>query len=500
MPLDTDACWRALETRDARFDGRFFIAVRSTGIYCRPICPAPRPKRENVLILPCAAAAQEAGFRPCLRCRPESAPGSAAWHGTTTTVRRALRLIDEGALDRGSVGALAARLGVGERHLRRLFGEHLGASPLAVAATRRLLLAKKLIDETALPMTQVALAAGYSSVRRFNHVVRESYGRTPGELRSTRGAGRAGRSGDAIEIKMPYRPPLALPELLDFLALRAIPGVEEVAEGAYRRTLRTPEGAAFVEVRADEARPQLIATLRLPSARGLGEIQSKLARLFDLSAEPDVISGALATSKATPARMKKKLRTLPGLRVPGCVCGFELAVRAILGQQVSVRGASTLAGRLVSRFGEPVDPSLERPTGTTLTHLFPLPEIIASADLASIGLPEARAEAIRALARAISQGELVLDGSGDPEKVREALLGLRGIGPWTASYIGMRALGDPDAFPSGDLVLRQAMRPARADIADKQALPTARALDRASETWRPWRAYAALYLWASAAD
>jgi AraC family transcriptional regulator of adaptative response / DNA-3-methyladenine glycosylase II len=501
MPLDHDVCYRALETRDERFDGRFFIGVRTTGIYCRPICPALRPKRKNCVFLPCAAAAQEAGFRPCLRCRPEAAPGTPAWNGTSTTVTRALRLIEDGALDREGVPNLATRLGVGERHLRRLFTEHIGASPLSVAHTRRLLFAKKLIDETALPMTELAHAAGFRSLRRFNGAIQETYGRSPSTLRRRAPGTRSTRSDDstrsrgasAIRLRLGYRPPLEWDALLAFFALRAIPGVEEVCDGRYRRTLRTAQGHGSIEVApakapAGKARaadtPSLEARLWLPSAASLAEIHDRLRRLFDLSAEPRVIAERLGTD----ALLRRSIARRPGLRVPGCWDGFELAVRAILGQQVSVKGASTLAGRLVERYGERLSPESGNALAGALSHVFPEPARLVRARVESIGLPRARARAISALARAVDSGRIELDGSADPERTREALCELPGIGDWTAQYISMRALGDPDAFPAGDLILQRA--------AGSEAKPLGeRALRERSQSWRPWRSYAVLHLW-----
>jgi AraC family transcriptional regulator of adaptative response / DNA-3-methyladenine glycosylase II len=497
MQLDHDVCYRALETRDARFDGRFFIGVKTTGIYCRPICPAMRPKRKNCVFLPCAAAAQEAGFRPCLRCRPEAAPGTPAWNGTSTTVTRALRLIEDGALDREGVPELATKLGVGERHLRRLFSTHLGASPLSVAHTRRLLFAKKLIDETALPMTELAQAAGFGSLRRFNGAIQETYGRSPSALRkhssaepTTRGDG-----ATALRLRLGHRAPLDWDALVGFLATRAIPGVEEVREGRYLRTFRTAHGHGVMEVaRVDgnqsKARASdgsfLDAQLWFPSAAPLGEIHDRLRRLFDLSAEPSVIAERLGTDPL----LRRSFARRPGLRVPGCWDGFELAVRAILGQQVSVKGASTLAGRLVERFGERLSLDGGQADGTTLSHVFPEPARLARAKIESIGLPGTRARAINALARAVDEQSIRLDGSADPEHTREALCALPGIGDWTAQYISMRALGDPDAMPAGDLILRRA-------AGDGERPLSERALRERSQAWRPWRSYAVLHLWES---
>ncbi len=480
MDLDQDACYRALQTRDARFDGRFFTAVRSTGVYCRPICPAPTPRRENCVFVPCAAAAQEAGFRPCLRCRPEASTGTPAWLGTCATVSRALRLISEGALDCGSVASLAERLGIGERHLRRLFLDHLGAPPLAVAQTRRLLFAKKLIDETPLPMAQIAFAAGFSSIRRFNDSVRASYGRTPTQLRR-RGGSAADRASD-LTLRLPYRPPFDWAAITRFLAPRATSGVEVVAPDAYRRSFCSDGVQGVVEVRPAPGAHHLLAKIRLAAPAPLIDIAERLRRIFDLGADPAVIAAHLRHDP----RLARRLRAASGVRVPGSWDPFELAVRAVLGQQVSVAAATRLARRLVEAYGEP----LRLPGGADpeLHFVFPTPEALAEADPGRLGLPRARAAAIAALARAVAKGELRLDASlGLDEAIRQ-LTALPGIGEWTAHYIAMRACREPDAFPAADLGLRRALgcpgRPA----------PAARVLE-AAEAWRPWRAYAALLLW-----
>ncbi|XXX74072.1 AlkA N-terminal domain-containing protein [Sorangium sp. So ce134] len=483
MRLDEEACYRALETRDLRFDGRFFTGVLSTGIYCRPICPARTPKRERCVFFPSAAAAQEAGYRPCLRCRPEASPGTPAWLGTSALVSRALRLIAEGALDDEDAPALAARLGVGERHLRRLFLRHVGASPLAVAQTRRLLFAKKLLDETALSMTEVALSSGFSSVRRFNDAIRATYARTPRELRrsaSRRGGGAAGGAPD-IALRLPFRPPLDWGALAGFLGARAIPGVESADPGAYRRTVRVAGGHGVVEVRPAPGEPHLLVRLRLPGTEGLIHCAERLRRLFDLGADPDAIAAHLG---ADP-RLAPRVAAMPGVRVPGAWDGFELAVRAILGQQVSVRAATQLAGRLVERHGEPLAVRGGLPEGADgLRFVFPTPAALAAADLADLGVPRARAAAITGLAARVARGEVALDASRGLEETVRALSEVPGVGAWTAHYIAMRALREPDAFPATDLGLRRAL--GGVSGADLLAM---------AEAWRPWRAYAAMLLW-----
>ncbi len=476
-PLDPDVCYRALRTRDARFDGRFFTAVRSTGIYCRPICPARTPRRENCLFLPCAAAAEEAGFRPCLRCRPEASPGTPAWLGTSATVSRGLRLIGEGVLDRGSVGALAARLGIGERHLRRLFLRHLGAGPLAVARTRRVLFAKQLIDETRLPMAEVAYGAGFASIRRFNDAIRRSYGRSPSDLRRARPGG--AEADSAIRLRLPFRPPYPWPQVLRYLAHRATPGVEAVDGQSYVRSLRIGAAVGTLRVELAPGGGQLLARVQLPSATGLIQIAERLRRLFDLAADPSVIGEHLSRDP----RLRPRVAALPGLRLPGAWDGFEVAVRAVLGQQVSVQGATTLAGRLAAERGEALP---EEEAGSGVVRLFPTPESLAESRLRF--LPRTRGAALVELARAVRDGELVLDGAGDPGQILDRLRAIPGVGEWTAQVVAMRALQEPDAFPAGDLFLRKALG------RDGDLASPAQVL-AAAERWRPWRAYAALYLW-----
>ena len=479
MQLDPAVCYRAMRARDARFDGRFFVAVRTTGIYCRPVCPAPTPRRENCTFVPCAAAAEEAGYRACLRCRPEAAPGTPAWQGSSATVTRALRLIEAGALDDAGVDALAAKLGVGDRHLRRLFATHLGSSPHAIAATRRSHYAKQLIDQTAMPMADIAFAAGFASVRRFNDAIRGAFRRPPRALR--RAAQRGRDASDAsIELRLAYRPPYAWNDLLGFLAARAIPGVECVTDGSYRRSFRQDDAIGWLEVGPVPGAHQLLVRIRAIGAPRLIDLARRLRALFDLGAAPDAIAVALRDDAA----LAPALRTAPGIRVPGALDGFELAVRAILGQQVSVRAATTLAGRLVTQFGAKLPDDCLSPLseGGMPTHEFPSAEVLADADVASIGLPTARAAAIRALARSVAGG-LRLEPAADPDAARDALLALPGVGEWTAAYVAMRALREPDAFPSGDLGLRRALGVGAAELA------------RRAEAWRPWRSYAAMLLW-----
>lgn len=480
--LDTRVCDRARLARDARFDGRFFVAVLSTGIYCRPICPSPTARRENVRYFRSAEEAVAAGFRPCLRCRPETAPGTPAWNGTSATVNRALRLISECLPQAETVAGLAERLGVSARHLNRLFRAHLGASPVAVARTRRLHFAKQLISDTDLPMFRVALASGFRSVRRFNDSICELYGRTPSELRRMRPIASHARPDEYV-FRLPYRPPYDWKSLLAFLEGRAIPGVEEVVSGAYRRSFALDGRHGILEVRHEESVHALEARIRFREPLSLLPIVTRLRAMFDLAADTAVIAGLFRRDLL----LGRLVRRYPGLRVPGAWDGFELAVRAILGQQVSVAAASTLAGRIAGKFGE----RLSVPDAGGLTTVFPAAGALAGVRFT--GLPGTRARAIRSLAEAVASGAVTFSLSGTEEETSLAsLTRIRGIGDWTAQYIAMRALRQPDAFPVNDLVLLR--------TAGQGRPMTAAALLRRAEQWRPWRAYAALYLWRAAAD
>jgi len=480
---------RARRSRDPRFDGRFFVAVTSTGIYCRPVCPAPSPRAAHVRYYASAAAAAEAGFRPCLRCRPEAAPGTPAWLGSSAVVRRALALIQDGALDSGSVDALAARVGIGPRHLHRLFVSHVGAPPIAVAQTQRLHFAKRLLDETELPMTQVALAAGYPSLRRFNAAFRDTYDRPPGALRRLRPAGAGRRSGE-LALRLAFRPPYDFDRLLAFLATRAVAGVERVDATGYARTVALDSGAAIVRVerpstgsagRGVAAARSLTLRVSGAPAAALFRLSADARRVFDLAADPAVI----ATAFAGDPLLGPLVRRRPGLRIPGAWDAFECAVRAVLGQQVSVAAGRTLATRLVARAGTRL---LNAEHG--LTHLFPSPAALATADLSGLGLTRAREEALHGLARAVVERRL--DLSAGAEAVIAELRSLRGVGDWTAQYVALRALGEPDAFPAGDLVLRKTV--------GGSAPLSERALAARAASWRPWRAYAVLQLWEDAAS
>ncbi len=478
MDLDPILCRQAMLARDARFDGRFFVAVRSTGIYCRPICPAQHPRAENCIFLPSAAAAQQAGFRPCLRCRPETAPGFGAWRGTSNTVSRALGLIETGALDQDDTGALALRVGVGERHLCRLFMHHLGASPLAVAQARRVLLAKQLLHETDLSMTAVAFAAGFGSVRRFNEVFQSLFGRAPATLRRARGGQAA---GSAITLSLGYRPPYDWAAIIGFLSVRAIPGVETVESETYSRTIEIDGHAGTVAVAHEPSRNRLRATIRFPQLNALPVIVARLRWMFDLAADPDVIGAALSHD----AHLAPLVAARPGLRVPGAWDGFELAIRAIIGQQVTVGAATRLAGRLVREHG-PLFPGTVG--NAALSHLFPRPQALAGAEIS--GMPAARARAITALTSAAAVDPELFERGSDLGASVEKLQAQPGIGEWTAHYIAMRAMREPDAFPAADIGLMRAMD-------DGAGRPTVATLLMRAENWRPWRAYAAIHLWAA---
>ncbi|MEO5679555.1 MAG: Ada metal-binding domain-containing protein [Acidimicrobiales bacterium] len=543
-----EARYRAVLARDARFDGRFCTAVVTTGIYCRPSCPARTPKATNVRFYPCAAAAEEAGFRACKRCRPESAPGDPAWDRRGDVVGRAVRLIADGAAADGGVPGLARRLHVSERHLRRMFVEKLGTGPLQLVMTRRLALARLLLDQTDLPVTEIAFAAGFSSIRRCNDAMARAYGSPPSALRrnATSTSARTPRNGrrpspaysqgqearevgpvsagrdaaemapnqgslapqpppdmparptsgprsrrpraqalpsanpstgtfqegafGALRLRLPARLPFAGAAVLAFLAGHTTPGVEEVVGGTYRRTV---EGGVLA---ATPDATGLTVELRLDDVRRVGPLVVAARRLFDLDGDP----GAVADVLGRDPLLEAALAATPGIRLPGAVDGFETAVRTVLGQQVSVAGATTLAARLVTAFGV----TLAAPEGG-LTALFPDPATLARADLSTLGLTKARADTVRALAAAVADEVLDLSPAADRDKATATLLGLPGVGPWTAALVAARALGDPDALPASDLALR------------RQTGLDARALLARAEAWRPWRSYATFALWAA---
>ena len=490
-PLDHDVCYRALRARDRRFDGTFFVAVHSTGIYCRPICPARPVASAGCTFYGTAAEAETGGYRACFRCRPELAPGLAPMDSTPRLVRSATAAIDAGALDERSgddpaargVEALATTLGVSSRHLRRAMEAELGVTPIAYAQSRRLALAKRLLHDTTLPLTQVAFAAGFGSVRRFNALFKKTFARPPRDVRRSRLATAADVS-DAITLRLDYRPPLAWPALLEFLAGRAIPGVESIEGDEYRRTVRLGEHVGWLSVRsAPDGAPALLARVSTSLVPRLTTVIARLRALFDLDAQPHVIEAHLRTDRLLRPLIDRAL----GLRLPGVFDPFEMAVRAVLGQQVSVKGATTLCGRLVAAFGTPAGLAADAPLG--LHALFPTAAELAevpAATLRTIGLPASRAATIAGLARHVSMGLVDLSGAMPPEVTVEALQTLRGIGPWTAHYLAMRALRWPDAFVAGDLGVWKALGVTNAHAAEARA-----------EAWRPWRSYAVMLLWSS---
>ncbi|ULA62000.1 MAG: 3-methyladenine DNA glycosylase 2 [Nitrospira sp.] len=485
-PLDPDISYRALQTRDARFDGRLFVGVISTGIYCRPICPARTPKREHCRFFSGSAAAQAAGFRACLRCRPEIAPELPGWRGTSNTVSRALALIADGFLDRedGTVEALAMRVGMGARQLRRLFDQHLGVAPVVVAQSRRMLFAKQLLHDTTLSMTEVALAGGFGSVRRFNHAFRSLYHRSPGELRRAIPAATSPRAAAAapVVLQIPYRPPYDWASMLQYLRARAIAGLEVVEDGLYRRSVFHEGLTGTITIEHSPGRASLLATICIPSVRALQSIVSRVRHQFDVGADVDAIAAHLSKDKA----LAPIIAARPGLRVPGCWDSFELAVRAVLGQQISVSAARRLGTTLVELWGDPLLNSED----SRLTRTFPTARCLATADLSRLGMPAARRATITALAQAATTNPGLFTPGGSSEERLAQLQAISGIGSWTAHYLALRAFSEPDAFPATDLGLLRG-----AGQLKGRAPRTASHLLKRAEAWRPWRAYAAQYLW-----
>lgn len=481
MPIDPERLWHAIEMEDPRFDGWVFCGVTSTGIYCRPSCPARTPKRENVRFFATAAAAQEAGFRACKRCRPDATPGSPEWDRRADLVGAAMRLIADGVVDREGVRGLAHRLGYSERHVHRELVALAGAGPLAIARAARAQTARILMETTSLSATEVAFAAGFQSVRQFNETVKAVFALAPTQLRMRAGTAARAPKSSAIVLRLPFRAPLQAQELIAFLNARAVPGVEEALPGAYRRSLRLPHGEGLVELRPREDHVQ--ASFWLGDLRDLGPATQRSRALLDLDADPLSVLECLGQDEL----LGPLLTRAPGRRVPGHVDSHELAIRAVLGQQISVAGARTLAGRLVSAYGEP----LRRPSGA-VTHLFPSARALACADQRLLPMPASRKRALIGLARALDTGEVALDAGANRADARRQLLGLPGIGSWTADYIGLRALRDPDAFLPGDLGVRRAL-----EALGRDGRPAAaRSL---SQRWRPYRAYAVINLWATLA-
>lgn len=506
MIIDEDGCYRAVKSKDQRFDGWFFVAVTSTGIFCRPSCPATTPRRANVRFYPTAAAAQGAGFRACRRCRPDTAPGSPEWNVRGDLAGRAMGLINDGLVDREGVGGVARRMAVSERHLNRVLTQELGAAPLALARSRRAQTARVLIETTDLPFTEIAFASGFASIRQFNDTVREFFGANPSTLRADRTTSmRRGRSGERsptdgpsgsaagraptpIALRLATRAPFAGDELLAFLAMRAIPGVESVdAGGTYHRVLRLPSGPAVVSLQA--AADHVAARLVLSDLADLAPAVARCRRLLDLDADPVAVDEALGGDPA----LAPLVGATPGRRSPGAADGTELLVRAVIGQQVSVAGARTVAGRVAAALGEPLPDALTAspavPAGLSLA--FPDAAALAGADPTTFSMPRARGVALTTACGLVADGSVVLDPGSDRIEVERALLAVKGIGPWTTAYLAMRALSDPDVFLPTDLgVLR--------GLANLGGAGDAKGAAAQAEAWRPWRSYALHHLWSVA--
>jgi AraC family transcriptional regulator, regulatory protein of adaptative response / DNA-3-methyladenine glycosylase II len=477
VELEPDICWRAIHSRDPRFDGRFFVAAVKTGIYCRSVCPVPFAKPNNIELFPCAAAAEAAGYRPCRRCHPESSPGTPAWLGTSAVVSRALRLIWEGALDGNSVDQLAERVGIGSRQLRRLFIQHLGVPPIKIAATHRVHFARNLIEQTEMPMAEIALNAGFQSLRQFNHSLRAIAGESPTGLRRERDrSSLRSRRGEFV-MRLQYRPPFDWTNLLAFLGARATPGVETIGADSYRRTIESDGAAGIIEVRSDPANSCLILRIALPKYRGLLRVVERVRRIFDLAADPLQISGHLSRDP----RLKPLLDVQPGVRVPGAWDGFEIAVRTILGQRLLAADSIPMARRLVCEFGKKIETPVDG-----LTHLFPRPEDLAGADLTALGIARKRSEAIRALSRAVSSKQLTFEAFRTLRETISRLTAIEGVDEEMAHYIAMRGCGEPDAFPIDGQALQRLLGEAGGPSRGEWGIE-----------WRPWRAYAAMHLWAA---
>lgn len=474
--------YEAVRGRDPRFDGVFYTAVLTTGIYCRPSCPATTPKRENVRFYPSAAAAQAAGFRACRRCRPDAVPGSAEWNLRADVIGRAMRLINDGVIDREGVSGLAARLGYSERQVQRHLVAELGAGPLALARAQRAHTARVLLQTTKLAATDVAFAAGFASVRQFNDTIREIYASTPTELRESARKVERGVSGGCagISLRLAYREPYAREQIFDFIGARAIPGVEEMAgergDRVYRRTLKLEHGPGIAEVRERASGGAwLDCRLDLADLRGFTAAIGRMRRLFDLDADPVAVAEYFGPHAVLGPLSAKT----PGLRSPGAADAEEMAIRAVLGQQITVAAARTLAGALVAARGE----ALAEPRGG-LTHVFPSSEVLADADFAELGMPESRKQTLRTISGALADGSVRLDPGADRDEAQRELLALRGVGPWTAAYLRMRALSDPDVVLTGDVVIKSEMK--KAGLAQSDV-----------ESWHPWASYAIHYFWSN---
>ncbi len=482
MYQDLEACYRAVKSRDRRFDGVFYTAVRTTGIYCRPSCPALTPKLANVTFHPSAASAQLAGYRACKRCLPDATPGSPEWDLAADVAGRAMRLISDGTVERDGVDGLAARLGYSTRQLNRVVTGAFGAGPLALARARRSQTARVLVETTELSFADVAFAAGFASIRQFNDTIREVYAATPTELRGRRSRAADVSTSGTLATRIGVREPFAGAGLLEFLATRAVSGIEATGDGWYERSLALPHGPGVIRVElVDRPAGYVPCRVTLADARDLAPALERTRRLLDADADPTAVDEQLSGDRLLAPLVRQR----PGLRVPGHVDGVEVAVRAVLGQQVSVAGARTLAARLVATYGAPLGLDGDH----QVSRLFPGAGTLAAVDPESIAMPRARGRALATLMQAVQDGSVTLDRSADRAATRAALLELAGIGPWTADYIALRALGDPDVFLPTDLGVRHAAE--RLGIDD---------VVRRSEEWRPWRSYALLHLWSSLAD
>ena len=481
MILDDEQCYRAAQSRDSRFDGCFFTAVKTTGIYCRPSCPAMTPKRHNVEFFVTAAAAQQHGYRACKRCRPDASPGSPEWNVRADVVGRAMRLIADGLVDREGVGGLATRLNYSERQINRLLTTELGAGPLALARAQRAQTARTLIETTSMPITQVAFAAGFASVRQFNDTIREVFASSPTELRGSR---QPTVAGGTLSVRLPYRAPFHSESIFGFLGDRAVPGVESWDGATYRRSLRLSHGNAVIAVSPGPSAPgpnAVMCTLYLDNVADAQAAVQRCRRMLDLDADPDTVESHFADDPLLSTLIRKR----PGLRSPGHPDGVELLTRAVLGQQVSVKGARTLAARLVAAIGKPLAVPVEG-----VTHTFPSAEAIAGCATGDFAMPSARARALINACRQLAAGNIVIDAGSDRDEISRQLEALPGIGPWTASYVALRALGDPDVFLPTDIGVRNALRLLGAESSPRDAATLA-------ESWRPWRSYALHHLWAS---
>lgn len=480
--LSLKTCEKARLSRDFRFDGLFFTGVTSTGIFCRPVCPAPSPKPENVIYFPTALAAIKAGLRPCLRCRPESSPGTPAWNGTSATVSRAMKLICSGEMAPASIEALSRKLGVSARHLRRLFKTHIGASPKTIANTQRVLFAKKLLNETTMPISAIALASGFGSIRRFNAAFKKIYANTPSELRhSPSEIKNTSCTPFHCRLTLAYRPPFDWERMLEFFKTRAVSGVEMVESNRYRRTVRIGDCRGKICVWQADKKNALNLDINLNDNRHLMEIVARVRQMFDLNANMNAIHESLTGDRL----LKKIIEENRGLRLPGSWDSFEVVVRAVVGQQISVKGARTILGRIAERAGLAAGELGDQ----GLAFFFPDAGEISSINLNGLGLPQKRSDTLQRVATAIQSGQVLLEAGQRTEEFIDEILKIKGIGPWTANYIALRAFGDPDAFIAKDLGIIKALTPKGGDR------PTVGQVEKRAESWRPWRAYAAIYLW-----